>query len=146
MKWLIISIVLLLTSLQLQAQKSYIYQNSDGAIKGYDPVAYFVDKKPVKGDPSISYKWMEVEWYFSNPENLELFKSNPEKYAPQYGGYCAYSVAKGYTAKVDPEVYQIIDGKLYLNYNESVQKNWKEYLDRYIVQAGQNWPAVLSPN
>ncbi len=120
-------------------QKSNFYQNKDGAIKGYDPVAYFKENKPVKGLQEYALEWEEVTWYFANQDNLDLFKSDPEKYAPQYGGYCAYSVAKGYTAKIDPAAWKIVDGKLYLNYNESVKKNWEVYQEKYIEKAEENW-------
>ena len=126
-----------------QGQKSYFYHNQDGAIKGYDPVAYFLDNKPVKGSEDITYEWKNAVWHFKSVENLELFRANPTKYAPQYGGYCAYAVAKGYTAKVDPLAWKIIDGNLYLNYNESVQKNWVEDLNKYIERAEENWPAIV---
>lgn len=111
-------------------------------LKGYDPVAYFTIGKPVKGDAKFEYKWMDAAYRFSNQENLELFKKAPEKYAPQYGSYCAYAVSQGYTAPVDPEAFDIVNGKLYLNYSKSVQKKWREKRDDYIASADQNWPEI----
>jgi YHS domain-containing protein len=117
---------------------------SDGKliIKGYDPVAYFTTGKPVKGLKDFEYQWMGVTFRFSSKENLELFKKTPEKYAPQYGGYCAYAVSQGYTAPVDPEAWDIVSGKLYLNYSKSVQKKWREKRDEYTAAADKNWPAL----
>lgn len=111
-------------------------------IDGYDPVAYFTERKPVKGLKGFEYQWMEATWRFASKENLELFKEDPEKYAPQYGGYCAYAVSQGYTAKVDPEAWDIVDGKLYLNYSKSVQKKWRKKRDEYIILADKNWPEL----
>jgi YHS domain-containing protein len=111
-------------------------------IKGYDPVAYFTTGKPVKGSKDFEYQWMGATFRFSSKENLELFKKTPGKYAPQYGGYCAYAVSQNYTAPVDPEAWDIVSGKLYLNYSKSVQKKWREKRDEYIAAADKNWPAL----
>lgn len=111
-------------------------------IKGYDPVAYFTTGKPAKGDPKFEYTWMDATCRFTSQENLELFKKAPEKYAPQYGAYCAYAVSQGYTASVDPEAWDIVNGKLYLNYSKSVQKKWRGNRDNYIVAADKNWPKI----
>src|SRR5262245_4610896 len=91
-------------------------------IKGYDPVAYFNTGKPMKGLKDFEYQWMSAIFRFSSQENLELFRKDPARYAPQYGGYCSYAVSQGYTAAVDPEAWDIVNGKLYLNYSKSVQK------------------------
>lgn len=144
MKNLSVFIVMLLAiSNCLYAQKAEIFSTGEGAIKGYDPVAYFTEKKPVKGKDNITYQWKGVKWKFASAQNLESFKANPEKYAPQYGGYCAYGVAKGYAVKIEPDAWDIVDGKLYLNYDKSVQKSWKEKKGEYIQTANQQWPQVL---
>lgn len=96
------------------------------AINGYDTVAYFTEKKPVKGSDAYTYNWNGGSWKFASQANLELFKAAPEKYAPQYGGYCAYGVSKGYLVSVEPEQFSIIDSKLYLNYDAGVQKKWQQ--------------------
>ncbi len=140
---LFLTLALALTFCFSYGQKSYYYQDKDGAIKGYDPVAYFKENKPVKGVQEYSLEWKDVTWFFVNQENMDLFSKNPEKYAPQYGGYCAYSVAQGYTAKIDPTAWKIVDGKLYLNYNESVKRNWEKYQDKYIDKAEENWPGLV---
>lgn len=137
------TIVLVLCVGFAYSQKSPVYQTENGAIKGYDPVSYFKNGEPLKGSANFSTEWKDATWYFSSTENLETFKANPDKYAPQYGGYCSYAVAKGYTAKVDPTSWKIIDGKLYLSYNQSIKKNWENYQEKYIKDANVNWPEVL---
>ncbi len=94
------------------------------AIKGYDTVAYFTEGKPVKGRAEFSTTYMDATWHFSSEQNLQLFITNPEKYAPQYGGYCAYAVSRNTTASIKPDIFNIHDGKLYLNYNAGVQRRW----------------------
>jgi YHS domain-containing protein len=113
------------------------------AVAGYDPVAYFTDKKPVKGKPDISYSWKGATWRFASAKNRDAFKANPETYAPQYGGHCAWAVSQGYTAKGDPKVWKIVGGKLYLNYNAQVQQNWERDTAGNITKADGNWPKVL---
>ncbi|BCN26579.1 hypothetical protein VYA_37710 [Vibrio alfacsensis] len=113
------------------------------AIRGYDPVAYFTQSKPVKGDSDFTYRWNDAKWYFSSVENRDAFEKNPEKFAPQYGGYCAWAVSKGYTAKIDPNAWSIEGGKLYLNYSKSVQATWEEDIPGNIASADKNWPNLL---
>jgi YHS domain-containing protein len=113
------------------------------ALDGYDAVAYLTDKKPVKGQASITHSWKGVSWRFASEGNRDAFKASPEKYAPQYGGYCAYAVAKGSTAKGDPQAWSVVDDKLYINYNKSVQKTWEKDKSGYITSANKNWPEVL---
>lgn len=117
-----------------------------GAIRGYDPVAYFTEGRPVEGKRAFSLKWMNATWYFSSARHRDLFRANPEKYAPQYGGYCAYAVSQGYTASIDPEAWKIVDGKLYLNYSKSVQKRWMADIPGNIKLADKNWPRILANN
>ena len=115
-----------------------------GAIKGYDPVAYFTQGGPAKGKGAHSHEWMGATWYFANAENRDLFAGDPETYAPQYGGYCAYAVSQGYTAKIDPDAWKIVDDKLYLNFSLKVQKIWEKDIPGYIAAADENWPKILS--
>lgn len=116
---------------------------SDDAASGYDVVAYFSEGKPVEGSDDFSYTWQGADWLFSSAENLAAFKANPEQYAPQYGGYCAYAVSQGYTASSVPEAWDIVDGKLYLNYSLDVQQQWQAKQPAYIEAADQYWPTVL---
>lgn len=112
---------------------------SSDAIKGYDTVAYFTENKAVKGSKDFSHKWKSANWQFSSQKNLNLFKTNPGKYAPQYGGYCAYAMADGKKVSIDPKSFDLKDGKLYLNYSKSVQKKWKVKIDDYIKSADSAW-------
>lgn len=113
---------------------------SDIAIKGYDTVAYHIEEKAKKGREEFSYKYGDATWLFESQKNLDLFKSEPQKYVPQYGGYCAYAVAKDDTAGIDPEIFEIVDGKLYLNYNAEIGKKWSAKKADYIQQGDKNWP------
>jgi len=135
-----------LASSPVLAAKDKIYTPfiSNKALSGYDTVAYFLENKPVKGDNKYSVDYMGARWLFSSQENLDLFNGNPEKYAPQFGGYCAYAVATGTTAKGDPEQWEIVDDKLYLNINETINKRWSAKKDVYIPQGEANWPNVLN--
>ncbi len=142
-KYLISLITLMMFSFSASAQKAAIFSTKEGAIKGYDPVAYFTESKPVLGNVEFTYTWKDANWYFASAENREKFKAAPEKYAPQYGGYCAYGVAKGYAVKIEPEAWEIVGGKLYLNYNLKVQEDWQAQKQTYITTANQNWPQVL---
>src|SRR5581483_7837969 len=112
------------------------------AIKGYDPVAYFTQSKPVKGTPAFTYQWMNATWWFVTAENRDEFARNPEKFAPQYGGYCAYGVSQGHTVTIDPEAWKIVDGKLYLNYSQGVKKTWSVAIPKHIDEANRNWPGL----
>jgi len=144
MKKVIVSMVFLVCmSMAVLAQRSAVFIAPEGgAIHGYDPVAYFKEGKAVKGDKKFLYQWHSADWYFASQQNLDAFKSNPEKYAPQYGGYCAYGMADGHKAPTDPEAWLIADGKLYFNYNKNVQVMWKKKQAEYIKTADKNWPAL----
>lgn len=127
------------------ADKDPIYTTlfSDTALKGYDAVAYFTASEPTKGQASLSYEWQGVEWLFASEANRQRFIADPEAYAPQYGGYCAWAVSQGYTASGDPLVWRIVDGKLYLNYSRKVATTWLQSPREFIVKADANWPSVL---
>ena len=116
---------------------------SNIAVSGYDPVAYFTDGKPVEGRAEFEYKWNGATWRFASAENLAAFKANPEAYAPQYGGYCAWAVSQGYTASADPTAWRIVGKKLYLNYNHEIQRQWAQDAPGNIAKADKNWPTVL---
>lgn len=113
------------------------------AIRGYDPVAYFTERKAVKGSRDFGHDWQGATWRFATAENRDIFAADPERYAPQYGGYCAWAVSQDYTASTDPDAFTLVGGKLYLNYNAKVMKQWLEDRDGNIESADRNWPAVL---
>ena len=125
------------------AETPEIFTRRGLAIGGYDPVAYFVAGEPQKGSESLEISYKGAKWRFANSDNLEAFRSNPEIYTPQYGGYCAWAVSFGYTASIHPEAWSIENNKLYLNYSKSVRRQWLEDKDNRITLADQNWPAVL---
>ncbi len=115
----------------------------DVAIGGYDTVEYFKSAGAVLGVPEFNHQWEDATWYFVSEENRDLFAANPDQYAPQFGGYCAYAVANGATAPINPELFTIHNDKLYLNLSESVQARWLRSIDRFIRQGEANWPDVL---
>lgn len=112
------------------------------AIRGYDTVAYFTAGKPVKGKSSLKTKWNGSTWYFSSQANLDKFKANPAKYAPAYGGYCAWAMAQGYTASTIPQAWDIKGGRLFLNYDLNIRKKWRTNIPRHISRGDANWPKV----
>jgi len=131
-----------LTACTSKSNTAQVFSNDEGAIQGYDPVAYFTQSQPVKGSKEFSFTYADQAWYFASAENLEVFKSNPEKYAPQFGGYCAYGMSRGYKAKTEPDAWTIVNGKLYLNYNTDVRNIWNEKQSEFIEKASTNWPTV----
>lgn len=114
------------------------------AIRGYDTVAYFTLNKAVKGTEAFSVEWSGATWHFSTQEHADLFEENPTDYAPQYGGYCAYGVAGDYLVKIEPDQWRIENGKLYLNYNQSVQNTWLEDIGGYIKKADSKFEKLLA--
>ncbi len=117
---------------------------SSVAIKGHDPVGYFLQNAAVKGSKDHKLKWKDVEWHFASADNKALFESDPEKYAPQYGGYCAWAAAQNQVAGVDPEQFSIVGGKLYLNYNEEIKNKWLGDTTGNIADGDKNWPGLLA--
>jgi hypothetical protein len=133
-------LVLVLSAPSLAQRTPSIYQTKNNlALRGYDPVSYFKDGKPVVGNPAFTYKWMEAIWRFSSVENRDAFAKEPEKYAPQYGGYCAFGTSQGHLVPGDPQAWKVVDDKLYLNYNKDVQKYWLQDVPGNIQKADDNW-------
>lgn len=112
------------------------------ALHGFDPVSYFVQKKPLKGDPALASSYKGVTYEFHSAENLAAFKQSPEKYLPQYGGFCAFAVANGVKADIDPYAYQISDGKLYVNFSVEKRDEFQKKTGENIGKANHNWPTV----
>ena len=119
-----------------------IFTSEGVAIRGYDPVAYFNDGKPVLGSAAFTYVWQGAEWRFKDKTNMELFKANAEKYAPQFGGWCAYGVSENHKSPTEPDVFTIVNDKLYLNYNLKVKEIWSRNRDERIVKANINWTGL----
>ena len=136
-------LVLVVSASGLYAKSDAVNHDRKGvAIRGYDPVAYFTDSKPVKGDPQFSYSWQGATWVFASAQHRDMFAQHPDQYQPQYGGYCAYGVGQGHTVDIDPEAWRIIEGKLYLNYDKSVQQMFLKEPQERIKLADKNWPGL----
>ncbi len=119
------------------------YFETDGAaIGGYDPVAYFKQNKPVTGSTAYTATHLGSTFRFASAANRGAFVADPAKYAPQYGGFCAYAVANGYKAKIEPDAFTIVNGKLYLNYDQSIQRRWRRDIPGHIRKGDRNWPEV----
>jgi len=132
----------LVVAASVQAAPAY-YSPSGVAIKGYDTVAYFADGKAVAGSDAFVTEWKGVKWKFASQDHLDKFKANPEKYAPQYGGYCAYGTSQGHLAPTEPTAWTVTDGKLYLNYNDRVLKKWSDDIKGYNALADSKFEALL---
>lgn len=132
-------LLLIATITGAKAQNAEVFTGKLGAINGYDPVAYFTDGKAVKGDAKFTYSWKDADWHFATAKNREEFKANPEKFAPQFGGYCAYGASQNHKAATEPEAFTIIDEKLYLNYNQAVRAIWRKDQKTLIEKANENW-------
>jgi YHS domain-containing protein len=113
------------------------------AVGGYDTVAYFKQGKPVEGKAAFSTKYNGATWQFASKENLDAFVANPTAFAPQFGGYCAWAIAHNYTASGDPQVWSLVQGKLYLNYDRDVQAKWSKDIPGFIASGNKNWPGAL---
>ena len=122
------------------------FEETGIAIRGFDTVAYFTQGSAIKGDAKFSVDWNDATWLFSTQEHADLFKSDPEAYAPQYGGYCAYGVSQDYLVKIEGDQWKIEDDKLYLNYSKSVQKTWLKDIPGYIQEADSKFPNLLETN
>lgn len=115
--------------------------NTEGgpAVRGTDVVAYFTEGKAVAGSPQFTHQWNGAEWRFASSANRDAFAADPAKYAPQYGGFCAWAVSQNYVAPIDPDAWKIVDGRLYLNYSRFVQLRWQLDTSGNISKADANW-------
>jgi len=113
------------------------------AVGGYDTVSYFRGKgTPVKGSASYRVSWKGATWHFSSQANADAFKANPAAFAPQYGGHCAWAIAQGYLAPGDPTAFDIVNGKLYLNYDQNIRAKWRKNISGFIAKGGPNWAKI----
>lgn len=136
----IATVFLVMAPASTQANEIYV---TDGvAINGYDPVSYFKEHKPVKGQAQFSATYQGAQFRFSSQQNRDAFVRSPERYAPQYGGYCAYGLARGYKATTQPQAFTIVNDKLYLNYSDEVMATWRGDTADYIKKADANWDSV----
>lgn len=119
------------------------YKDSGIAIRGFDTVAYFTLGKPLKGSSDFTVEWSGATWQFASQEHADLFEADPQAYAPQYGGYCAYGVAQDYLVKIEGDQWKIEEGKLYLNYDKKIQKTWVKDIPGYISSADSKFDSLL---
>lgn len=126
-----------------QPEPAVYTAESNIAVGGYDPVSYFTGE-PTRGDGAFVADHEGAQFRFASAENRDRFVADPARFAPAYGGYCAWAVSQGYTASGDPTVWRIVDGRLYLNYNRQVGERWAQAIPENIAAADRNWPTVLS--
>ena len=139
-RWKLLFGVLALTVLTACASSGVTtFANDDGAIRGYDPVAYHTESRPVKGKANHTLVHNGATWHFASEENRALFQRDPERYAPAYGGFCAYGMSRGFAVSTDPDAWTIVDGTLYLNYSLGVRKTWLKNVRGNIERADANW-------
>ena len=119
--------------------KVSVYERDGVALGGYDTVAYFVDREAAAGSPMYQVNWQGAVWQFTSPEHAQLFEEQPERFAPQYGGYSLYGMSRGKAYGTDPRVFDIIDGKLYLSRNDAVREIWQRNPTGYIETANTHW-------
>lgn len=141
---LILTIIIIGTAIGISACSSLqgvakVNTSDEKALRGFDAVAYFAVENAVEGNPKYEFVWNGAKWLFSSEENMKKFEAEPEKYAPQFGGYCAYAVSQGYTADGDPNVWKIVDGKLYLNYSPKAKELWEKDQPNLIEAGKKNW-------
>ena len=143
---LLMSGAVALVAQRAMAEEPYWYLNDAYAADGADVVAYFgleAGENGVRGSDEHVTEWDGAKWRFASAENKAAFEANPEKYAPQFGGYCSYAVSQGYTAHGDRNAWTIHEGKLYLNYNKSVRRRWLGDIQGNVAKGNANWPKVL---
>lgn len=140
-KLLPFSCLVVTASLALAEPKSNVDQNGVG-IQGYDPVAFFTDGKPVLGNEQFHSKYHDVTYRFVSAEHQAMFENDPAKYEPQFGGYCAYGVAKGHLAPVKIDAFQIVDGRLLMQYDMKVKETFNKDQEGNLQAADKKWPAL----
>jgi hypothetical protein len=146
-KWLV-ALVALSVAPALAGNEALVNadKGSRVAIHGYDPVAYFTKGQPVKGSSEIGYDWNDAHWLFSEPAHRDLFAADPNKYAPQFGGYCSMGMSMGVTADIDPQAWAIVDGRLYLNSSLQARDEFSQQPAANIAKAETNWDTLAGAN
>lgn len=127
----------------LASADGQIYTEDGVALGGTDPVAYFSAGEPQSGSAEHSYQWRGAEWHFVSERHRQRFAENPQAYAPEYGGWCAWAAARGDAAPTSPEAWKIVDGELYLNYDQEIQARWESDIEGFIEAADQHWPDIF---
>lgn len=145
MKKLFLGLLIGVVALPMAAQtKNLLNLDKSGlAIQGYDPVAFFTDSKPVKGKAEVSERHNGALYYFASTAHRDLFKSDPAKYEPSFGGYCAYGVSRNKLVEVDVNAFQIVDGRLLLQYSKGVREDFNKDTKGNLTKANANWPTLV---
>ncbi len=130
-------------SSRAMAATAEIFAVDNVAIRGADPVAFFTQAEAIIGSAQHSLMWKGAVWHFASAENRAAFEADPMKYAPQYGGYCAFAMSKGAIASSVPEAWTVYEGKLYLNYSTNVRSIWIKDIPGNVAKADANWPSIL---
>ena len=139
-----VALFLMLALASAFADKTLVNVDKQGvALKGYDPVAYFTDNAPQKGNAAITSTYKGAQYQFVSDEHKKMFDANPAKFEPQFGGFCAYGVSKGYTVKIEPDAFQVVDGRLLLQYDKSVREKFQKDTQGNLKKADANWPGIL---
>jgi len=143
-KTLLLLFIVGTSSAQAGTVVDHIYTGyfSNKAVSGYDVIAYFEQSQPVEGSSKYQLSYKGADWYFSSQSNLDKFTANPEKYAPQYGGYCAWAMSNDKAAPGNPPFWTIYNDKLYLNYDQNVLDTWRVNKDEFIKQADAHWASM----
>ena len=142
--WMAAALALSLAWSLSAAAEGRVFTRDGLAIGGTDPVAYFTQGEPVEGSPEHQLEWRNATWHFASAEHRQRFEANPEAYAPQYGGWCAWAAARGEAASTVPEAWKIVDDKLYLNYSRWIQWRWERDIPGYIEAADEHWPDIFA--
>ena len=134
-------------SIFAESPKKMVATGSDNvAIKGYDTVAYFTEGQAMKGKSNFVASWNNAEWFFANAGHRDLFAANPERYAPQFGGFCANGLSKGKQVAANPEIWVIVDGKLYIKFSEKARAQWNKDRAEKIKKGEENWAKYQEQN
>ena len=137
---------LLLVGYIAKSQEPSIFQKNGLALDGYDVVAFFTEHKPVKGVAEFSYQYQGVQWLFSSDQHRQMFEKEPLKFLPQYGGYCAFGMSRGYKAPTEAFAFTLMNQKLYFNYNLKVMDVWVKDSGQYIKRADSSWVKFAPKN
>ena len=144
MKNVLLAALLAVVFVSTTSAKTLLNVDKSGVgIKGYDPVAYFTDNQPIKGSAQFQSDSNGVTYHFASARSKAVFDANPGKYEPQFGGFCAWAVSQGYTAPIDPNAFQVVNGRLLLQYSLSVRKQFSQDTEGNLRKADANWPAIV---
>ena len=144
MKNVLLTALLAVVFVSTTSAKTLLNVDKSGVgIKGYDPVAYFTDNQPIKGSAQFQSDSNGVTYHFASARSKAVFDANPGKYEPQFGGFCAWAVSQGYTAPIDPNAFQVVNGRVLLQYSLSVRKQFSQDTEGNLRKADANWPAIV---